>query len=183
MHLQSILYPAKESGRKSYPWQKVNRPGLFLARAGRREDYRNRDEWGDPNTPGASWLDRIGGLMPVSYSGIILLICILVFFLRRSVSPLDLWTTTWSSIPIIVVERPWTILTHMFVHSDFNHLFFNMLFLFFFGMELERRVGGSKFLQIYILSGIVAALAQMAVTSGSLVGASGAYSALWDVWP
>ena len=49
-----------------------------------------------------------------------------------------------------------------------------MLFLFFFGMELERRVGGSKFLQIYILSGIVAGLAQVMVTSGLTYGASGA---------
>ena len=54
-----------------------------------------------------------------------------------------------------------------------------MLFLFFFGMELERRVGGRKFLQIYILSGIVAALAQTAVTSGSMVGMVGASGALF----
>ncbi len=64
----------------------------------------------------------------------------------------------------------------MFVHaySNINHLFFNMLALFFFGMELERRVGGTKFLKIYFLSGIVAALAQMTIAGGSLVGASGA---------
>lgn len=172
MHLKSILYPTIRSGKKSYPWQKWNMPGLSLARAGRREDYRNRDEWGDPNTPGSSWLDRIGGLMPVSYSGIILLICILVFFLSQ-VAPIFVRDYLVLN-SFFVVERPWTILTHMFVHFSFDHLFFNMLFLFFFGMELERRVGGKKFLQIYILSGIVAALAQMAVTSGSLVGASGA---------
>ena len=116
MHLQSILYPAKESGRKSYPWQKVNRPGLFLARAGRREDYRNRDEWGDPNTPGTSWLDRIGGLMPVSYSGIILLICILVFFLGRIDEG---FVKSFLALNLTyLVERPWTILTHMFVHIE-----------------------------------------------------------------
>ena len=72
------------------------------------------------------------------------------------------------------MQRPWTLLTHMFVHANFDHLFWNMLFLFFFGMELERRVGENKFLQIYILSGIVAALGQMMISSGSLVGASGA---------
>ena len=72
------------------------------------------------------------------------------------------------------MQRPWTLLTHMFVHANFDHLFWNMLFLFFFGMELEKRVGESKFLQIYILSGIVAAIGQMMISSGSLVGASGA---------
>ena len=65
-------------------------------------------------------------------------------------------------------------MTYMFVHANFDHIFWNMLALFFFGMELEKRVGGTKFLQIYFLSGIVAALAQMIIAGGSLVGASGA---------
>jgi len=110
--------------------------------------------------------------MPVSYSGIILLICILVFFLAQ-IAP-GFVHNYLALIPGFVYERPWMIITHMFVHFSFDHLFFNMLFLFFFGMELERRVGERKFLQIYILSGIVAALAQMAVTSVPMVGASGA---------
>jgi len=76
--------------------------------------------------------------------------------------------------PEYLMQRPWTLITYMFVHADFNHLFWNMLFLFFFAMELERRVGESKFLQIYILSGIVAALGQMMISGGSMVGASGA---------
>ena len=62
----------------------------------------------------------------------------------------------------------------MFVHANFDHLFWNMLVLFFFGMELEKRVGETKFLEIYVLSGIVAALGQMMISGGSLVGASGA---------
>ncbi len=72
------------------------------------------------------------------------------------------------------MQRPWTLLTHMFVHANFDHLFWNMVVLFFFGMELERRVGEKKFLQIYILSGIVAASAQMMIAGGTMVGASGA---------
>ena len=76
--------------------------------------------------------------------------------------------------PDYVMQRPWTLITHMFVHADFNHLFWNMLFLFFVGMELERRVGENKFLQIYMFSGIVAAFGQMMISSGSMVGASGA---------
>ncbi len=172
MQLQSNLCSFLRSARKRLAWERWDGLGPLQARAGRREDYRNRDEWGDPITPGAGWLDRIGALMPVSYSGIILLICILVFFLSRITPGFVRDYLVLNSF--FVVERPWTILTHMFVHFSFDHLFFNMLFLFFFGMELERRVGGRKFLQIYILSGIVAALAQMAVTSGSMVGASGA---------
>jgi membrane associated rhomboid family serine protease len=72
------------------------------------------------------------------------------------------------------MQRPWTLLTYMFVHANFDHIFWNMLVLFFFGMELEKRVGETKFLEIYVLSGIVAALGQMMISGGSLVGASGA---------
>ncbi|MFZ2536390.1 rhomboid family intramembrane serine protease, partial [Methanothrix sp.] len=136
--MQSNLCSFSWFARKRLAWERWGGLGPLLARAGRREDYRNRDEWGDPNTPGASWLDRIGGLMPVSYSGIIMLICILVFFLGRID---ENFVKSFLALNLTyLVERPWMILTHMFVHISFDHLFFNMLFLFFFGMELERRV-------------------------------------------
>ncbi|MDD4094156.1 MAG: rhomboid family intramembrane serine protease, partial [Methanothrix sp.] len=73
-----------------------------------------------------------------------------------------------------VIQRPWTLLTHMFIHANFDHLFWNMIVLFFFGTELERRVGERKFLEIYIVSGIVAAIGQMMIAGGSMLGASGA---------
>lgn len=172
MHLQSIQSSLELSRLKRYALEKWSRTGPLLARAGNREDYRHKDEWGDPKTPGASWQDRISSSMPVSYSGIILFICVVIFLLSQ-IAP-EFVQNYLSLNPYFVVERPWTIITYMFVHFSVDHLFFNMLFLFFFGMELERRVGGKKFLQIYLLSGIVAALAQMAVTSGWMVGASGA---------
>jgi membrane associated rhomboid family serine protease len=76
--------------------------------------------------------------------------------------------------PDYLAARPWTLITHMFVHANFDHLFWNMLFLFFFGPELERRVGDTRFLEIYLLSGIVAAAVQLLIFPGVLVGASGA---------
>ncbi len=72
------------------------------------------------------------------------------------------------------MQRPWTLITNIFVHFDFFHLFFNMLILFFFGINLERLVGDRKFLEIYILSGIAAGVAQMFMTGGFIYGASGA---------
>ena len=144
----------------------------FQAMAGRREDFRRRDEWGEPQIPVNGWRGLIPSGLPVSYSGLILLACIVVFFISI-IFPAFVYNYLALN-PDYVMQRPWTLITHMFVHADFNHLFWNMLFLFFFGMELERRVGESKFLQIYILSGIVAALGQMMISGGSLVGASGA---------
>ncbi len=145
----------------------------LLAQIGRREDYRRRDEWGNPTIRESnSWRDRIPSGLPVSLSGAIIALCVAVFFL--SLIARDFVDSYLALNPEYLSERPWTLITYMFVHANFDHLFWNMLFLFFFGMELERRVGEMKFLQIYLLSGIVAAGAQMLIASGGLVGASGA---------
>jgi membrane associated rhomboid family serine protease len=60
--------------------------------------------------------------------------------------------------PYDIFSRPWTLITHMFLHSGPIHLLFNMMFLFFFGPELERRIGGKRFLIVYFISGIIAAI-------------------------
>ncbi len=46
------------------------------------------------------------------------------------------------------------LVTHMFLHNGGFHLLFNMMFLYFFGPELERRIGGKKFLTVFFISGI-----------------------------
>lgn len=136
-----------------------------------RVDFRRRDEWGEPIAENG-WRGYIPRGLPVSYSGLILLACIVIFLISLI---LPGFVYNYLALnPEYLMQRPWTLITYMFVHADFNHLFWNMLFLFFFAMELERRVGESKFLQIYILSGIVAALGQMLISGGSMVGASGA---------
>ena len=151
--------------------------GPLLVQTGRREDFRRRDDWGNPAIGKSSWRDRISSGLPISYTGLILLICVVVYFLSL-IAPGFVYSYLALN-PDHLMQRPWTLITYMFVHASFDHLFWNMLFLFFFGMELERRVGDLKFLQIYLLSGIVAATAQMLISSGSLVGASGAlYGAL-----
>ena len=57
--------------------------------------------------------------------------------------------------------KPWQIVTHMFMHGGFWHLFFNMYTLFFFGVTLERIWGPKKFLLFYFVTGIGAALLHM----------------------
>lgn len=57
----------------------------------------------------------------------------------------------------------WQIVTHMFMHGGFFHLFFNMYTLFIFGSVLERVWGTKKFLLFYFVTGIGAALVHMGV--------------------
>jgi membrane associated rhomboid family serine protease len=71
------------------------------------------------------------------------------------------------------------LLTCMFLHGGFLHLFGNMLFLWIYGDNVERRLGALRYLLWYLLTGVAATLTHAVVFSSSdipLVGASGAIS-------
>jgi membrane associated rhomboid family serine protease len=70
-------------------------------------------------------------------------------------------------------------LSSMFMHGDIMHIFGNMLFLWIFGDNIEDKIGHIRFAVFYILCGVAAALAQIALGPGSVIpmlGASGAIS-------
>lgn len=69
------------------------------------------------------------------------------------------------------------LLTHMFVHADIWHLVGNLIILLAFALPFEERIGHRAFLGMYLLSGLVAAFAQVGTAWGApilLLGASGA---------
>ena len=71
------------------------------------------------------------------------------------------------------------LLTCMFLHGSFMHLFGNMLFLWIYGDNVERRLGPLRYLFWYLVTGMAATLTHALVFSSSdvpLVGASGAIS-------
>lgn len=53
------------------------------------------------------------------------------------------------------------IITHMFMHGSFMHLFFNMFALYMFGSNIERMWGAKRFLIFYFICGIGAAVVQL----------------------
>jgi len=75
--------------------------------------------------------------------------------------------------------RPWTLVTYMFVHGGLSHIFWNLLILYFFGPALESRLGGARFLRLFLISGIVGGLGWLIFSAvpgggfGLLIGASG----------
>ena len=89
-------------------------------------------------------------------------------------------------IPGLVLERfyIWQFITYMFTHGGLTHILFNMLGLFFFGMQVERRVGSHEFLLFYLLTGTLAGILSFIIYyfTGSynviLLGASGAVFAV-----
>lgn len=78
-------------------------------------------------------------------------------------------------VPGLLLQRPWTLISYMFLHGGLGHIFFNMLALFFFGPRLELRLGSRNFLILYLASGIAGALASLIFTPWvAIIGASGA---------
>ena len=91
----------------------------------------------------------------------------------------DAFVQQWSVIPADIMSgHGWvTIITAMFMHGGWMHIIGNMVFLHAFGPEVEDAMGRRRYLTFYILSGIAASAAQIAVTPLSHVpnlGASGA---------
>ena len=58
-----------------------------------------------------------------------------------------------------LLTRPWTILTHMFIHSGFFHMGWNMLFLYWFGRITGDLLGDHRILPLYLMGGFLGALA------------------------
>ena len=52
------------------------------------------------------------------------------------------------------------LVTYMFMHADFQHIFFNMFAVWMFGRTLEQVLGPKRFLTYYMICGIGAGLAQ-----------------------
>ncbi len=85
----------------------------------------------------------------------------------------------WSPAEVFF-RHPWGIITSMFLHDGFFHLFANMITLYFFGNYLYRLLGTKKFLTVYFGGGILGSLffVLLAPPFSLAVGASGAIFAL-----
>ena len=104
---------------------------------------------------------------------------VLVFFLELQGG--DPFIERWSVVPRRLTQNPGgdfiTIFTSMFMHGGWLHLAGNMLYLWIFGDNVEDRFGHAKFTLFYLICGIAATIAQVAISAGSNVpnlGASGA---------
>lgn len=98
----------------------------------------------------------------------------------------------WFSIPSDLSElaqRPWTVITYMFVHTGVWHILGNMLWLWVFGYILHDLTGNRKIVPIYLYGGLLGAVAYVAaynllpglspqVSTSQMIGASGGVMAV-----
>jgi len=71
--------------------------------------------------------------------------------------------------------KVWQIITYMFMHGGWMHIFFNMFVLFQFGPIVEYNFGSKRFFNFYFICGIGAALLQLGVEAIEIHNATGAF--------
>lgn len=106
-----------------------------------------------------------------------------IFFINQ-IAPQSIFLLAMN--PVAVVDRGffWQPLTYMFAHAGITHILFNMLGVFFFGTQVEARLGSYEFLLFYGLSGLLAGIFSLGFywMTGNvgviLLGASGAVFAV-----
>src|SRR5512133_3580240 len=104
------------------------------------------------------------GLPPVVKNIIMLnVLMLLAYYAVSSVFGVDLNSMLGLYFPKSEQFKPIQILTHMFMHANFWHIFFNMYSLYIFGVLLENVWGPKRFLIYYIICGLGAALTHESV--------------------
>ncbi len=83
----------------------------------------------------------------------------------------------------LLLTRPWSLFTNMFLHQEPLHILFNMLFLYWFGRIVGDFIGDQRVLPIYLLGGLAGALlfflfANVVQVGSFALGASAAVMAL-----
>jgi len=88
---------------------------------------------------------------------------LLAYYVVNSVSGVDLNSVLGIYFPRSEQFMPLQIVTHMFMHGSFWHLFFNMYALYMFGQILENVWGQKRFLIYYLVCGLGAAFVHESV--------------------
>ncbi|MEM4212518.1 MAG: rhomboid family intramembrane serine protease, partial [Nitrososphaerota archaeon] len=118
---------------------------------------------------------------------ILIILNIMVFFLMYLFGR-EKVIASFGVIPKYLIEDAdiISLITSMFIHADFLHLFFNMWALFIFGRDVELVFGKSRYLLLYFISGIVGGIVYAyygyyfsASPYGKLIPAVGASGAIF----
>jgi membrane associated rhomboid family serine protease len=98
------------------------------------------------------------GMPPVVKNLIIInVLMLLMLYLGKAIWGIDLDGILGMYFPKSEHFRSWQVVTHMFMHGGFIHLFFNMFALWMFGRILEQVWGPKRFLLYYLVTGLGAA--------------------------
>ena len=95
----------------------------------------------------------------------ILIINVLLYLATFTMNRFHIDLTDYLGVHFFLASdfKPYQLITYMFMHGNFEHLFFNMFALWMFGNTLENIWGSKRFLLFYMVCGIGAGLCQEVV--------------------
>jgi len=115
---------------------------------------------------------------------LIIVVNILIFLLSLSdPESYNQLIETYGLVPVQVMggKNLLSLITSMFLHADILHLGLNMFFLLVSGDAVERELGSSRFLALYLAFGIIAGLFHSYLNSASVIPTIGASGAIFGV--
>ena len=112
-------------------------------------------------------------------------LCCVAFLWQLSVDNIEASTRTFALVPEAAQGKQiWGLVTYMFMHGGWAHIFGNMFMLYVFGDNIEDVLGRKTFLMFYLACGVAGAILQVAFQTGTLmvVGASGAIAGVMGAY-
>lgn len=115
----------------------------------------------------------------------LIVVNIVIFLYQASMTQAEVndFDLQWGIVPDQL--RLVTLVTSMFLHGGWLHVLGNMLFLWVFGRNVEDLIGGMRFLGLYLICGVLAAIVQVIFNPYSRVptiGASGAIAGIMGAY-
>lgn len=140
------------------------------------------------------WLWRDALTRVITINTLVWLLMAVLWFVMGESSRAVVWLAVPRSLPVLAT-RPWTVLTYMWVHTDFLHMMVNMLWLMLFGRLFMQVQGGVRLVGLYIYGGLAGAAAFVALellgvpapqlmigASCAVLAVAGAVGVLYPQW-
>ncbi|MEA3445870.1 MAG: rhomboid family intramembrane serine protease [Bacteroidota bacterium] len=99
-------------------------------------------------------------LIYVNITVFLLVQIVRVFLFLMNVGDEGFSLVHWLAVPASfgdLILKPWTVFTYMFLHEEFLHILFNMLWLFWFGRIFLVFLNQKQLLTVYLLGGLTGA--------------------------
>tara|TARA_B100000941_G_C28501482_1_gene554541 strand:+ start:687 stop:1553 length:867 start_codon:yes stop_codon:yes gene_type:complete len=115
------------------------------------------------------WRKKNNGLIKIILINVILFIGISFIQVIMTISGLSSFFNIFINklmLPAsfnIFIFQPWSIITYFFLHLNFMHILWNMLFLYWFGKIIQDNIGNNALISLYVLGGIIGGLLFMAI--------------------
>lgn len=116
-----------------------------------------------------AWNKKDNGLIKIILINIIVFVSmsmIEVFFTLSGLGSISIGILNKLMLPADLkkfILQPWSLITYFFLHMNFMHILWNMLFLYWFGKIVNDNIGNNAVISLYVLGGIIGGLFYMAL--------------------